>query len=251
MFPAAFRGYKGAMGRQQPAGQLRRGPGYFEEPTVSRWLFASTQAAWIWLIARLWLGWLWFEAGWGKVFGGSITWRFWRWGGDEYSITGPANIGWIRGGTTVNATGQEVTLGVGDSVAGFAARAVEAAQDPRPAVEFGWYVGFLEWIRDTAHPVLGPLVAVGELLIGLGLLLGAFVGLAAFFGAMLNFSFLFAGVAGINPAMVGVSFLLVLAWRNAGWIGLDRWLLPALGTPWQRGALLRREQGSPEQQTGA
>jgi len=29
----------------------------------------------------------------------------------------------------------------------------------------------------------------------------------------------------------------VLAWRNAGWIGLDRWLLPALGTPWTPGRL--------------
>ena len=28
--------------------------------------------------------------------------------------------------------------------------------------------------------------------------------------------------------------LLVLAWKNAGYIGLDRFLLPLLGTPWQR-----------------
>jgi thiosulfate dehydrogenase [quinone] large subunit len=29
--------------------------------------------------------------------------------------------------------------------------------------------------------------------------------------------------------------LLVLAWRNAGYYGLDRYILPALGTPWQKG----------------
>jgi thiosulfate dehydrogenase (quinone) large subunit len=26
---------------------------------------------------------------------------------------------------------------------------------------------------------------------------------------------------------------LILAWRVAGWYGLDRWLLPWLGTPWR------------------
>jgi thiosulfate dehydrogenase (quinone) large subunit len=55
-------------------------PVYIEEPRFARWLFASSQAAWIWLIARLWLGWEWFQAGWTKVFGGNITWRFWNWG---------------------------------------------------------------------------------------------------------------------------------------------------------------------------
>jgi thiosulfate dehydrogenase (quinone) large subunit len=30
---------------------------------------------------------------------------------------------------------------------------------------------------------------------------------------------------------------LSLAWKTAGWIGLDRWLLPLLGMPWRGGAL--------------
>ena len=28
------------------------------------------------------------------------------------------------------------------------------------------------------------------------------------------------------------ALLLILAWKVAGWWGLDRFLLPALGTPW-------------------
>jgi hypothetical protein len=28
--------------------------------------------------------------------------------------------------------------------------------------------------------------------------------------------------------------LLILAWKNAGYIGLDRYLLPLLGTPWKQ-----------------
>ena len=30
---------------------------------------------------------------------------------------------------------------------------------------------------------------------------------------------------------------LTLAWKAAGWIGLDRWLLPLLGMPWRGGVL--------------
>ena len=36
--------------------------------------------------------------------------------------------------------------------------------------------------------------------------------------------------------------LLILAWRNAGYIGLDRWVLPALGTPWQPGSAFRKRE---------
>jgi thiosulfate dehydrogenase [quinone] large subunit len=81
---------------------------------------------------------------------------------------------------------------------------------------------------------MAKLVAVGESTIGVALLLGAFVGVAAFLGVVLNFSFVFAGSAGVNPAFLVVGILLMLAWRNAGWYGLDRFLLPMLGTPWQR-----------------
>lgn len=192
----------------------------FDEPRWSQWLFGSSQAAWIWLVLRLWLGWEWLHAGWGKVFGGEI----WPFAEGGFSLTGDANIGWVR------AAGD---VGVGDAVAGFASGAIEQAEGPHPAVAYGWYVNFLEWVRDTAHPVAGPVVAVGEVVLGIALILGAFVGIAAFLGAVLNFSFVFAGSAGVNPAMILISGLLILAWRNAGWIGLDRYLLPRLGVPWR------------------
>jgi thiosulfate dehydrogenase [quinone] large subunit len=41
-------------------------------------------------------------------------------------------------------------------------------------------------------------------------------------------------VAGVNPVFFFLEVLLILAWRNAGWIGLDHWVLPKVGTPWQR-----------------
>ena len=221
---------------------------YIEEPAAARWLFGSTQAAWIWLIARVWLGWEWFAAGWGKVFGGTITWRVWDWGNQAYSLTGDGNIGWVRSGTVVS-NGQEVVRGVGDGVAGFAQGAIAASEGPHPDVAYSWYVNFLEWIRDTAHPVLGPLVAVGELVIGLALLIGLFTGIAAFLGSILNFSFVFAGSAGVNPAMLLIAGAVILAWRNAGWFGLDRYVLPAVGTPWSPGRLLHAR--SPADTSGA
>jgi thiosulfate dehydrogenase (quinone) large subunit len=58
---------------------------------------------------------------------------------------------------------------------------------------------------------------------------------------VLNFSFVFSGSAGVNPAFIIVGLLLVLAWRNAGWYGLDRFLLLRLGTPWPRGELVTRD----------
>ena len=48
-------------------GRPSSGPVYIEEPPFSRWLFGSSAAAWIWLVARLWLGYEWLHAGWEKV----------------------------------------------------------------------------------------------------------------------------------------------------------------------------------------
>jgi hypothetical protein len=72
--------------------------------------------------------------------------------------------------------------------------------------------------------VFGPPVAIGEVVIGICVILGLFTGIMAFLRAVLNFSFIFAGTAGVNPAMIIVSLFLILAWRNAGWYGLDRFV---------------------------
>ena len=53
-----------------------------------------------------------------------------------------------------------------------------------------------------------------------------------------------AGTASINPLMFAITIFLILAWKNAGWLGLDRWLLPAMGTPWRPGRLFEKETSS-------
>ena len=80
---------------------------------------------------------------------------------------------------------------------------------------------------------MGKVIAFGETAVGLGLIFGAFVGVAAVGGAFMNLNFMLAGSASTNPVMLLLGFLLVLAWKTAGHIGLDRFLMPRLGTPWK------------------
>jgi thiosulfate dehydrogenase [quinone] large subunit len=215
-------------------------PIYFDEPPIAKRLFASTSFAWLWLVLRLYLGWEWLVSGWGKTFGGQITWEFWRWGESQYSLTGSANCGWIRSCVVAGHT-----IPRGGAVKGFAANAVASAMGPHPDVAYSWYVDFLKWIRDDSYGWIGPVVSITELVIGILLIVGLFTGIAAFVGASLNFSYVFAGTAGVNPLFIIISLFLIMAWRVAGWYGLDRIVLPKLGTPSQPGSAFRRKPPEP------
>ncbi len=95
---------------------------------------------------------------------------------------------------------------------------------------------FIQSLLDGGHYAwFAKIIPAAETLIGVALILGAFVGIAAFFGAFMNWNFMMAGTASINPLMFAITIFLILAWKNAGWWGLDRWLLPAMGTPWRPG----------------
>src|SRR5215210_4373248 len=182
------------------------------EPSVTRFLFADTRMAPVWLILRLWLGYEWLHAAWGK---------------------------WTEGGW--------VGAGAGGAVKGFAQGAIAQTAGEHPQVT-GWYATFLKEVVMPNAALFSYLVIFGETLVGLALILGAFTGIAAFFGVFMNASFLFAGTAGANPLMAMVGILLVLAWRVAGHWGLDRWILPAAGVPGAAGTLFhgrRREAGEP------
>ena len=99
---------------------------------------------------------------------------------------------------------------------------------------------------DDGHR-LTQAVAVGQTLAGIALILGVLTGLAALAGACLGAG-LPADAAAWTAPLAAVAVGLVLAWKTAGWIGLDRWLLPALGMPWRGGALFGRESLDPERE---
>jgi thiosulfate dehydrogenase [quinone] large subunit len=90
---------------------------------------------------------------------------------------------------------------------------------------------------------------IGEMAIGVGLILGALTGIAAFFGATLNMTFLLAGTVSSNPILLLITMILILAWRVAGWIGVDYILLPRLGVPWNPGTKAMHHPGGGSAQT--
>ena len=92
-------------------------------------------------------------------------------------------------------------------------------------------------LDNDAETWFAPLITFGEMAVGLGLLFGCLTGFAAFFGALMNMSFLLAGSASTNPVLFTLAIGLILAWKVAGYYGVDRYLLPMLGTPWHPGAI--------------
>jgi thiosulfate dehydrogenase [quinone] large subunit len=182
-----------------------------EEPPIARFLFADTRIALLWLVVRLYVGYEWFTAGWDKLTGRSIA----------FDSFGQA----AKGGPWVFA-GHD-----GTALSGFVAGALKQAQGAHPAVQ-SWYASFLQNFVQPNAAVFSYIITFGELCVGLGLILGVLTGIAAFFGIFMNLNFMLAGAVSINPVIGTLAIFLVLAWRVAGYYGVDRYLLPLLGTPW-------------------
>ena len=58
-----------------------------------------------------------------------------------------------------------------------------------------------------------------------------------------------AGLSVVVLSTVGAVGL-ILAWKVAGYYGVDRWLLPLLGTPWKPAVLSSRDANGPGGATG-
>jgi thiosulfate dehydrogenase [quinone] large subunit len=134
-------------------------------------------------------------------------------------------------------------------VAGFWERVTAIPEAPaRPAIhqDFAWYRDFLTFMMDQGWADwFAKLVAIGEVAIGLGLIFGTLLGVAAFFGIVLNLNFMLAGTASTNPVLLMLALPLVIGYKVAGYYGLDRWVLTALGTPWSPGRLFHHRDPVP------
>ena len=71
-------------------------------------------------------------------------------------------------------------------------------------------------------------------MIGIALILGAFTGIAAFLGGFMNWNFIMAGSASVNGMFFALSVLLVLAWKIAGYLGADYFVLPRVADLWTK-----------------
>ena len=191
-------------------GQLVRTGGksvrVIEDSPITRSLLGDVRWAWVWLALRVYVGWQWFGAGWEKLH--SPVWAG--------AKAGTALTGFVNG-------------------------ALAKSNGAHPDVQ-GWYAGFLQHAVLPNAAGWSYLVSWGETLVGIALILGLFTGIAAFFGSFMNVNYLLAGTVSTNPILFAIATWLVLAWKTAGWWGLDRWVLPTLGTPWSPGYIFHGEE---------
>lgn len=169
-----------------------------QEPAFVTALFNDKKFAVLWLIARVWLGWQWFEAG-------------------KEKITNPA---WMQ---------------TGEALKGFWMHAVQIPAEGRPPIAYAWYRNFLQSLLDAqAYTWFAKVVAISEILFGIALMAGILVGLTAFFSGFMNWNFIMAGSASVNGIFFGLAVLLVMAWKIAGYYGLDYYILPRIANLWMR-----------------
>jgi len=178
-----------------------RGRVLIQDPPIARFFFQGTVASWLWLIVRVYVGYDFVAAGWAKF----------------------NTAAWMNGS--------------GQGILGFWKGALGTTPAGAPVITFDWYRAFLQFLVDSnSAGWFGYVIVFGELAVGIGLILGAFVGVAAAGGLIMNMAFMLAGSTSTNPVLAILGVLLILAWKNAGYIGLDRYFLPLLGTPWKQTA---------------
>jgi thiosulfate dehydrogenase (quinone) large subunit len=169
-----------------------------ETPSILTRLFTDKRFAIVWLPIRVWLGMQWVEA-------------------SLHKLSDPA---WMKTGVALK---------------GFWMGATQIPAEGHPAIAYAWYRGFLQMMLNAqVYTWFAKVVAVSEMLIGIALILGVFVGLTAFFGGFMNWNFIMAGSASVNGMFFGLAVLLVLAWKIAGYFGLDYFLLPKISALWSR-----------------
>jgi thiosulfate dehydrogenase [quinone] large subunit len=162
---------------------------------IMNWLRGNKYAAVILTLVRLYVGYEWMTAGWHKITGAKA---------------------FDAGGFLKGAIAKPVLeSGTQDSV----------------------YPNFVSFLQHFALPnvkLFNAIVPWGELLVGVGLILGALTTTAVFFAMMMNFSYMLAGTVSSNPWLVLLSIFIIAAGANAGKFGVDYYVLPYI-RQWFRG----------------
>lgn len=153
----------------------------------SQFFFMNRASAPVWFLIRLYVGYEWLVAGWEKV----------------------SSSAWVGGSA-------------GAPLKGFVMGALAKTAGAHPDVP-GWYASFLHTAVLPNVVVWSNVVAVGELLVGIGLIVGLFTGVAAFFGFFMNMNYMLAGTVSSNPTLLLLSLFILFGRRVAGYWGLDRY----------------------------
>ncbi|MES3004771.1 MAG: DoxX family membrane protein [Patescibacteria group bacterium] len=153
---------------------------------LKNFVLYNSLVGYLFVVLRVYLGWLWVHAGYEKVTNTA-------WVGDN---AGAAMTGFVKG--ALAKTGGE-----------------------HPDVSM-WYAWFLENAVVPYIEIWSYLITFGEIFVGLGLIFGLFTYLASFFGAFMNYNFLFAGTVSANPIMLLMAILLMVANTQATTLSLDR-----------------------------
>ncbi len=181
-------------------------PSHLEDAPFIKSIFSNTKWAWLWLAVRIYVGYQWLNA-------------------SLHKLSDPK---WMQ---------------TGEALKGYWTNAVRIPEAPaKPPINYDWYRSFIQTMLDRESYVwFAKLIAVGELLVGVALIIGLFVGVAAFFGGLMNFNFLLAGSLSSGPVLLLLEILLMIAWKISGHWGVNYFIHKYFGTFWQPGPGLKRK----------
>jgi thiosulfate dehydrogenase [quinone] large subunit len=128
---------------------------------------------------------------------------------------------WLKSGLS-KLTSPAWTDGTGRGLLSFWNSALGANAHGGSVITYDWYRTCLELLVDVhAETWFSKLIASGETAVGLGLLVGALVPMAALGGLTMNMSYMLAGSASINPILALAAGMLLAGRGSAGVIGFD------------------------------
>ena len=109
-------------------------------------------------------------------------------------------------------------LETGEALRSYWERAAVVPKPPaKPPITYPLYRSVIEFMLEHGWEIWFKYVIVfGEILVAVGLLLGALTAIAAFFGMLMNFSFLYAGSVSSNPTFIILGLLIIIGWPRVG-----------------------------------
>lgn len=170
--------------------------GDMKNPGLIRFIFNDPRTAPVWAVIRILVGLQWLSI----------------------AIPKLNNPGWMEGGEIVRFWWTQQTA---------------IPESGPPPIIYGWYRDFLSGMLNAgAYEWMAPLIVYAEILFGVLFITGAFVGFTGLAAAFLHWNYLLAGSAGNNGLMFPATILLIVAWKVAGYYGLDYFLMRRVSALW-------------------